>query len=160
MRQHFGGTARPLRRRGECDTEEIRERDEPAAPIRGRDCSGRGGLEGVVHPLHGWGFEGGGALPCPLMGERLRGAGQPPSQRSSGRSIRSELLAYPLRSRTGAIAPSPQRPARRFLAAVRSSQRRPPQPVAVPQQEEPFPLPLPLPRRFPLRAATWSTNHP
>src|SRR5690606_31301883 len=34
MRQHFGGTARPLRRRGECYTRKS-ERDEPAAPTRG-----------------------------------------------------------------------------------------------------------------------------
>ncbi len=64
----------------------------------------RGGLrEGLALPL-GERFGGGGALPCSLMAMRLRGAGQPPSQRSSGRSIRSELLTLVLRLRTGAVA--------------------------------------------------------
>jgi hypothetical protein len=136
------------------------EREMSPRPRQGAATAWAGEVwRGWPPPFVGGGLKGG-LCPAPFMGERLRGAGQPPSQRSSGRSIRSELLASALRSKTSAIAHSPQGPARRLLALVRKCQRRPPQPVAVPQQEEPFPLPLPLPRRFPLRAATLSTNRP
>ena len=48
-------------------------REAPAAPTRGRDRVGRGGLEGVDHPLHGWGCLRGRGFALPLHGESMRG---------------------------------------------------------------------------------------
>lgn len=67
------------------------EREEPAASTRRRARMRRGGLEGVIHPLHGWGFKGAGC-PCPFGGELERGA-FPLLMRRSGRSIRLEILS-------------------------------------------------------------------
>ena len=66
-------------------------REAPATPTRGRDRVGRGGLEGVDHPLHGWGCLRGRGFALPLHGESMRG-GKALFQRTYGRSIRSDVL--------------------------------------------------------------------
>lgn len=71
-------------------------RDKPAAPIRGRDRMGGGGLEGVDHPLPGWGSLRGRGSALPLHGERMRGAARPyfighPAGRSDRMASRTAL---------------------------------------------------------------------